>query len=154
MPTGRVYVPLNWSSQDNKPPNGPDGKPWPGYAIVGCPIQDVKNAVLYWGGLGLDYAVGDRTYKFVITKESHLNSPPPPPPTNNPTLFDLSQRDVIVQIYLDDSSSGAPNDQFFSGRYCDVPYGLPFVPLLDPPTNRGPTVKIDQDVQADTTNPC
>jgi len=59
-----------------------------------------------------------------------------------------------VQIYLDDSSSGAPNDQFFSGRYCDVPYGLPFVPLLDPPTNRGPTVKIDQDVQADTTNPC
>src|SRR5215831_10428315 len=144
-PTGRVYVPLNWSSDDNKPPKGPDGKDWPGYPIVGCPAKDVKNALVYWGGVSPDKAIGSRDYKIVITKEKHLTSGVPKP-ADPPTLYDMSVKDVIAQMYMDDSSAGKPQDHWFGGRYCDVPYGQPFAPILDNDLNRGPNVLIDKDI--------
>lgn len=148
--TGRVYVPLNWSSEDKKPPKAPDGKDWPGYPLVGCPLKDVKNAVLYQGGVSPQAIVsGSRDYKFVITKDKHLKDPSvDAPQDSDPPGYAQSTADTIVQIYMDDSSAGAPTDddtgdQFYGGRFCDVPYGLPFRNYLDTDKARGPLQKTD-----------
>jgi hypothetical protein len=144
---GRVFVPLKWST--GKPPNGPDGQPWPGYRTIypgTTPLKLVDNANLWVFEIFVSFEdagrVPPQTFNIVMTYDNHL--------TSRPDAADVMAKDQIVEAYPAPSST-TPGDGagygFYVDNYTDVPYGIvydgnSFPSNLDP----GPWALIDADV--------
>jgi hypothetical protein len=145
-PTGRVYVPLKWTS--GKPP-----KDWDGFSINNFDdLTDVGNATTWQMLFSTVVDSGNQAFRFVFAYASHLT---------DPTTGTATQPDKISEIYLQSPPPNGlfnvpkpspPPETIYPGSglifYCDVPYGTVFDARPFGDFQPGPFPLIDSDEPA------